>query len=122
MAKLFSSVLFVTPIAWASCALAAQMSAPSIISGLPDVRSISPANAAGVLQYCLGHQLVSSSATDIVLTPLTKKQEVKASPDYSAGQAGQIIAQGKTFSLGHANNYLKSQACSMVFEQAKHFK
>src|SRR5690242_13025021 len=122
MAKLFSSVLFVTPIAWASCAVAAQMSAPSIISALPDVRSISPANAAGVLQYCVKNHLVSSTAVDPLLTPLTAKHAITGSHDFSTGQAGQIMTGAKSFSLAQASPNLKSQACDMVFRQAKHFK
>jgi hypothetical protein len=100
----------------------AKMSAPSIVSSLPDVRSISSANAAGVLQYCLHHGLVSSAATDRVLTPLIASQEVTSSPLYSAGRQGQIISGGKSFSLGHASTYLKSQGCSLVFKQASRFK
>jgi len=100
----------------------AQMDAPSIASALPDVRSIGAANAAGVLQYCLKNGLVSSAATDTVLTSLTAKKGVTADPGYSAGQAGKIITGGKNFSLDHANGYLKSQACDMVFQQAKRFK
>lgn len=121
MSKLARSVISLMLVSCAGRA-GAQMSAPPIPTALPDVTSISPANAAGVLQYCLGHQLVSSSAADIVLTPLTQKQGVTASPDYSAGKSGQIITHGKTFSLGQASDYLKSQACNIVFEQAKQFK
>ena len=100
----------------------AQMDAPSIASALPDVRSIGAANAAGVLQYCLKNGLVSSAATDTVLTSLTAKKGVTADPGYSAGQAGRIITGGKNFSLDQANGYLKSQACDLVFQQAKQFK
>lgn len=122
MAKLLRSVLFVAPLSWACCATAAQMSAPSIISALPDVRSISAANAAGVLQYCVKNNLVSSAAVEPVLTPLTAKHGVKASPDFSTGQAGKIMTGGKGFSLASAPPHLKSQACDMVFRQAKHLK
>ena len=122
MTKLLSSM----PAAmWLICAFQpamAQMNAPSIASTLPDVRSISTANAAGVLQYCLNNGLVSSAATDAVLTSLTAKKGLTASPDYSAGQAGQIITGKKNYSLGHANAYRRSQACDLVFQQAKHFK
>jgi hypothetical protein len=97
----------------------AQLSAPSLISALPDIKSISPANAAGVLQYCVKNSLVSSTATDGVLAPLAAKQGIKASPEYAAGQAGSIISGGKTFALGEANDYLRSQACDMVFRRVK---
>lgn len=122
MAKLVRYVSAATLLVCAFQPVVAQMDAPSIASALPDVRSIRAANAAGVLQYCLKNGLVSSAATDPVLTSLTAKKGVAADPGYSAGQAGKIITGGKNFSLDHANSYLKSQACDLVFQQAKQFK
>lgn len=122
MAKLLRSIFFATSVAGSFGVAAAQMSAPSIISALPDVHSISAANAAGVLQYCVKNNLVSSTAADPILTPLTAKHGVKGSPDFSTGQAGKIMSGGKGFSLASASPNLKSQACDMVFRQAKHFK
>ncbi len=122
MAKLVRYVSEAILIACASQPALAQMDAPSITSALPDVRSMGAANAAGVLQYCLKNGLVSSAATDSMLTSLTAKKGVTEDPGFSAGQRGQIITGGKNFSLTHANGYLKSQACDMVFQQAKHFK
>ena len=99
----------------------AQMSAPPIPSVLPDISSISAGNAAGVLQYCVSNQLVSSVSAGDVLDGLTKKPDVVKSPDFSAGQAGQILGSGgKTFSVGQAPSYLKSRACDMVLREAKH--
>jgi hypothetical protein len=100
----------------------AQMSAPPIPSALPDVSSISQGNAAGVLQYCRQHQLISISVSDMVLQKITGKPEVLKSPDYAAGQAGRIITGNKAFSLGTANPYLQSQGCDMVLRQAQQFK
>jgi hypothetical protein len=100
----------------------AQMSAAPIVSALPNVQSIAPANAAGVLQYCMKNHLVSSAATDTVLSPLTARPEITKSPDYTAGQAGQILTAGKSFSLGQASGFLRSQACDMVLKQAQQFK
>lgn len=122
MTKLFRSFAAATLLAYAFQPAIAQMDVPSITSALPDVRSIGAANAAGVLQYCLKNGLVSSAATDSLLTSLTAKKGVTADPGYSAGLAGQIITGGKNFSLGRATGYLKSQACDMVFQQAKQFK
>jgi hypothetical protein len=109
-------------VAFSCNASAAQLSAPPIVSALPDVASISQANAAGVLQYCVAHHLVSSSATDRILESLTSKHAITASADYSTGRSGRVVAGGKTFSIGHATRHLKSQACDMVFKQAKQFK
>ena len=122
MMNLSRSALAMAMLGCSYSAASAQLSAPSLISTLPDIKSISPANAAGVLQYCVKNNLVSSSATEGVLAPLTAKQGIKASPEFGAGQAGSIISGGKTFALGQANGYLKSQACDLVFRQAKEFK
>jgi hypothetical protein len=97
----------------------AQMSAPPIVSALPDVRSMSSANAAGVLHYCVEQRLVSSSAADPVLAPLASRSEITASTDYSQGAQGHILAAGKDFSLGPAPAYLRSQACDLVFRHAR---
>lgn len=107
---------------WNSQAAVAQISAPSIVSVLPDVSGMSQANAAGVLQYCLSNHLVSSTAADPVMAPLLKRGDIASSADYSAGQAGRIISGGKTFGLGDASPFLKSQGCDMVFRQAQKFK
>ncbi|MFL6754230.1 MAG: DUF2501 domain-containing protein [Sphingomicrobium sp.] len=96
----------------------AQMSAPPIVSALPNVASISADNAAGVLQYCVKKNLVSSVSAGSVIDGLTKKPDITKSPDFSAGQAGQILAD-KKFSIGAAPGYLQSQACDMVLDQAK---
>ena len=97
----------------------AQMSAAPIISELPDVRSISPANAVGVLQYCEKYDLVSSAVSDGVIGSLTDNKKVATSQDYSAGQAGQILSGGKTFALAQSNTFLRSQACDLVLRQAQ---
>jgi hypothetical protein len=97
------------------------MSAPPIPSALPNVSSISAGNAAGVLQYCVSKQLVSSSSADLLIDELIKKANVQKSPDFAAGQAGQILTNdGKSFSVGQAPSYLQSRACDMVLAQAKH--
>ena len=116
------SALSMVMVGCAYSAAWAQLSAPSLISELPNIKSISAANATGVLQYCVKNNLVSSSATEGVLASLTAKHGIKGSPEFGAGQAGSIISDGKTFALGQANNYLKSQACDLVFRQAKQFK
>ena len=115
----FAVFLMATACAWHP--VRAQMSAPPIPSVLPDISTISPGNAAGVLRYCVSNQLVSSTSAGVVLDALTKKPDVVGSPDFSAGEAGQILGNGgKTFSVGQAPSYLKSRACDMVLTEAKH--
>jgi len=96
----------------------AQMDAPSIVSALPNVSSISAGNAAGVLQYCMKNNLVSSVSADEILGNLNKKPDITKSPDFAAGQAGQILGD-KKFAIAKAPGYLQSRACDMVLTQAK---
>ena len=87
--------------------------------GLPDVSSISAGNAAGVLGYCVKNEYLGGDATS-VLDGLTKKQDVKSSEDYAAGQKGQIqTGDGSTFSLDGVQDKMKSKACDLVLKQAK---
>ena len=113
-------LLLAAGLGWAAIPAHAQMDAAPIPSALPSVSSITPGNAAGVLQYCVSKNLVSSTSADAVLGGLTKKPDVTKSPDYSAGQAGQIVGD-KKFAIGSAPGFLQSQACNLVLERAKTF-
>src|SRR5947199_363418 len=73
----------------------AQLSAPPMVSALPDVSSISAANAAGVLHYCASHHLVSSTAADVLVRSPTERAALRTSPEFAAGNAGHIITQGR---------------------------
>lgn len=98
------------------------MAAPPLSSALPDVRSISVGNAAGVLQYCRKNHLVSNSMSDTIMGPLLARPGVAKSPEYTAGEMGQILTPGKSFSLGQTSDYLRSQACDRVLRQAQRLK
>ena len=100
----------------------AQMSAPPIPSALPNVEAMTPANSAGVLEYCSKRHLVSTVSAGGVLGSLTKKGSVKKSLEYTAGQSGQILTgHGKPFVVGKAPSYLQSRVCDMVLNHAKQF-
>ena len=113
-------VFLAAGVGWIALPAYAQMDAAPIPSVLPSVSSITPGNAAGVLQYCVSKNLVSSTSADEVLDGLTKKPDVTKSPDYSAGQGGQIIGD-KKLAIGSAPGFLQSQACNLVLERAKTF-
>ena len=98
----------------------AQLSLPSMVSGLPNVSSMSAGNAAGVLHYCMKNQLVSSTSAETVLTKLEHKPQVKSSHDYAAGASGQILGGSKPMSIAGMQPHMKSQACGMVLKPAKH--
>jgi len=110
-------------IAFGSSSAAAQMSLPPMASALPNVSKMSAGNAAGVLQYCMKNNLVSSTSAGAVVDQLGKKQKLTpSSADYSAGQAGKVLTgPGKSMSLSGLQPHLKSQACGMVLKQAKSF-
>lgn len=96
--------------------------ASSILKGVPNVSSISPGNAAGVLGYCVKNKVLSGGTATSMLGNLMKKPGVKTSSGYSAGQAGNILTgQGHKFSLNGVPSQLKSQACNAVLKQAPKF-
>jgi hypothetical protein len=121
MTKLQRPVLLIAALGMSQAA-SAQMSMPSITSALPNVSSITVGNAAGVLQYCMKNNLVSTSSAGAVLDGLGKTPNLTKSSDYAAGQSGRILTgQGEGTSIAGLQPYLKSQACSRVLEQAKTF-
>ena len=122
MTNSLKRLLVIASLACISQVAEAQMSMPPLTSALPDVSSMSASNAAGVLQYCMKNKLVSSSSAGAVLDGLGKKSDLTKSADYAAGQSGNVLTgSGKGTSIAGMQPYLKSQTCSMVLKQAKHF-
>lgn len=112
----------ILPLALA-CFAAGSLSAQTLprfpggaMGGLPDVSKMGVPNVAGVLGYCVNHQLLGSSSAAGVINGLKGKPGVTASPDFHAGEAGNIIpgTGAAPVSLGSLPNNLKSQACDMV--------
>lgn len=88
--------------------------------GLPDVSSMGAGNAAGVLGYCVKNKLLGGADATSVLGGLTAKPQVKSSPDFAAGEAGNILSgDGSTFSLNSVPKQMKTKACDMVLKQGK---
>lgn len=98
--------------------VSAQLPGAGSVLGMPDISSISPGNAAGVLGYCVKNKYLSGSSADQVLGGLMKKPGVEASKDYKAGAAGELLGgKGVPFSLGKLPKDMKSKACGMVLKQ-----
>ena len=92
------------------------------MKSVPNVSSISPGNAAGVLSYCVKNKVLGGGNATNVLGGLMKKPGITSSSGYSAGQAGNIVSgQGKKFSLNQVHSHVKSQACNAVLKQAPKF-
>src|SRR4051812_16204176 len=97
----------------------APLSAPPMASALPNMSTISPSNAAGLLQYCLSKNLVSTTSGGLVLDHLSKKHGMTKTHDFTAGASGHMLGD-KRFSIGRAPGHLQSQACDLVLKRAKH--
>ena len=96
--------------------------ASSLVKGVPNVSSISPGNAAGVLGYCVKNKVLSGGGATNALNGLMKKPGITSASGYSAGKAGDIVTgQGHKFSLNHLPSQAKSQACNAVLQQAPKF-
>ena len=84
-------------------------------TGLPDVSKMGVPNVAGVLGYCVKNKLLSGTGATSVIDGLKGKSGVTSSPEFSAGEAGNIVTgSGSPISLGSMPAQLKSQACNMV--------
>ncbi len=100
---------------------------------MPSIGSIGAGNAAGLLGYCLKNKLLGATGTTGttsgaatgaagVLGRLAGQKDVKTSPGYSAGQAGQVQApNGQTLSLGSLRGQVKNQMCNLVLSRARSF-
>ena len=88
----------------------------SAIGGLPDISKMGVPNVAGVLGYCVKNKFLGSSGAASVIDGLKGKPGVTSSPDFRAGEAGNIIpgAGGAPVSLGSLPATLKTQACDQV--------
>src|SRR5688500_16589108 len=86
------------------------------LGGLPDVSKMDVPNVAGVLGYCVKNKVLGSSGAASVIDGLKGKPGVTSSPDFRAGEAGNIITGngGSPVSLGSLPASLKTQACDMV--------
>lgn len=94
----------------------------SLMKGIPNVSSISPGNAAGVLGYCVQNKVLGGNSATSTLGGLMKKPGITSSSGYSAGKAGNILTgQGQKFSLNQVPSQVKSQACNAVLKQAPKF-
>ena len=108
--------LFVSP------ASAQIPGASTLLKGIPNVSSISPGNAAGVLGYCVKNKVLGGASSTNVLDGLMKKPGITSASGYAAGQAGNIVTgQGQKFSLSQVPSQVKSQACNAVLKQAPMF-
>jgi hypothetical protein len=89
---------------------------PGGVGGLPDISKMGVPNVAGVLGYCVKNKFLGSSGAGSVIDGLKGKPGVTASPDFSAGEAGNIIpgAGASPVSLGSLPASLKTQACDQV--------
>ena len=94
----------------------------SIMKAVPNVSSISPGNAAGVLSYCVKNKVLRGGNSTNVLNGLMKKPGITSSSGYATGQAGNIVTgQGQKYSLNQVPGQVKSQACNAVLKQAPKF-
>lgn len=84
-------------------------------AGLPDVTKMGLPNVAGVLGYCVKNKLLSGTGASSVIDGLKGKSGVTASPEFAAGEAGNIITgSGSPLALGSLPGQLKTQACNAV--------
>jgi hypothetical protein len=112
-----------TPLSVASAqSLPSIPGASSIMKGVPNLSSISPGNAAGVLGYCVKNKVLGGNSATSTLGSLMKKPGITSASGYAAGQSGNIVTgNNQKFSLNQVPAEMKSQACNAVLKQAPKF-
>ncbi len=89
---------------------------PAALAGLPSVNQADPSNIAGLLQYCVQNNYLSSATAGAAQSGLLAKiPGAQQSSDYTAGSSGLLqTGNGKSFDLGSVTGDLKSQVASKV--------
>ena len=92
-----------------------------LAGGLPSVSQAGPANLAGVIQYCIQNNLLSSGTAGSTQSALLGQVPGGAqSSDYAAGSGGQLdTGNNQTYSLSGVQSQVKQQVCNMVLQQGK---
>jgi len=90
------------------------------MAGIPSVGSASTGNIAGILDYCLSQNAVSSSSGHSVVSSLTSQGNVAASSDYQKGLDGSLqTGSGKSIGLSSLSQPLKQRVCSAALKRGQ---
>jgi hypothetical protein len=118
-------MLLAAPQAWAQLPGGLNGLTGGLTGGLPSVSQADPANIAGLLQYCVQNDYLSSGVAGPSESGLLAKVPgAQQNSDYSAGSSGLLqTGNGKSFNLGSLTGDVKSQVshkvCDMVLQHAK---
>ena len=94
-------------------------------TGLPSVNQADPSNIAGLLQYCVQNNYLSSATAGTTQSGLLAKiPGAQQSSDYTAGSSGLLqTGNGNSFDLRSVTGDLKSQVakkvCDAVLQHAQ---
>ena len=87
-------------------------------SAFPNVSSISPQNAAGLLGYCVKNKYLPAARANAVFSDLMKKPDTATSSGYLLGQKGHIISGHRgPMVFTEIPQELKAQACETVLKR-----
>ena len=87
-------------------------------TGFPNVSTISAANAAGLLSYCVKNKHLATSRANPVLHGLMNKPGLSSSSGYTLGQQGRIIsAHKRPMAFTEIPQNRKGQACEAVLKR-----
>ena len=89
--------------------------------GLPSVSQAGPGNLAGVLQYCIQNNMLSSSTAGQTQSALLGQTPGAAqSSDFAAGSSGMLqTGNNQNYSLSGAQSQVKQEICNMVLQHAQ---
>ena len=122
LARSLSPLLLVS-LAGAVGAAQAQLPVPipgRKAGGAPNISSISPGNAAGLLSYCVKNKYLPESNANSVVNGLLKKPGARSSSAFAAGQKGQIMNAGSApVAMTEIPHEFQSRACNAVLKKGR---
>ncbi|MFT8718004.1 alcohol dehydrogenase [Acetobacter sp.] len=97
---------------------------PTTVATPGDVASVSPANVAGLLNYCVETELVSHDDGDVLQAKVNAKtnavpMDQNGNMDYAIGSSGQFLISGKRSTITSLDHDSQGKVCSAVLTRAK---
>ncbi|NHN88147.1 alcohol dehydrogenase [Acetobacter conturbans] len=98
--------------------------APTAVASSADVASVSPANVAGLLNYCVETNLVSHDDGDSLQAAVNAKtnavpNDQNGNMDYAIGTTGEFLISGKRSTITSLDQPAQGKVCSSVLTRAK---
>ncbi|GBQ23715.1 hypothetical protein AA0472_1192 [Acetobacter estunensis NRIC 0472] len=97
---------------------------PSAVASASDVAAVSPANLAGLLNYCIMTDHISHEDGDALQTAVNEKTNAvptdqRGNMDYAVGSTGQFEINGQRSTITSLESDAQGRVCGAVLTRAK---